>query len=214
MTVLMPQPASPGPLTRETFATGLGWLAARDPDLAQVLADLGPPPFWTREAGFPTLIHIILEQQVSLASAQAAFGRLCTAVSPLTPEGFLDLDDIQLRAVGFSRQKAGYARHAAQEIVAGRFDPDGLAQLEDDQARAELVRLKGVGRWTADVYLLMALRRPDSWPSGDLALAEAVRRAKQLDTRPAPAELEALSTPWRPWRAVAARLLWHLYLSS
>jgi DNA-3-methyladenine glycosylase II len=169
---------------------------------------------WVRDEGFVTLIHIILEQQVSLASAKAAFDRLAASVSPLTPAGFLALDDAALKAIGFSRQKAGYGRHLAEEIATGRFDPESLRELDDDTARAALVRLKGIGPWSADIYLLMVLRRPDVWPAGDLALAQAAQKVKGLSSCPSPSELERLAAPWRPWRAVAARLLWHLYLSG
>ncbi len=177
---------------------------------------LGPPPLWAREPGFPTLIHIILEQQVSLASARAAFERLREAAAPhpLTPERFLSFDDAALKAIGFSRQKTAYARHLAEAIVLGRFDVDALASLPDADVRAALLQLKGVGPWSAGIYLLMALRRPDAWPSGDLALAAAAQRVKRLPTRPAPDYLEAMSEAWRPWRAVAARVLWHYYLSG
>jgi DNA-3-methyladenine glycosylase II len=208
-----PSPTTPGYLTEATFAHGLRWLAERDPDLARILDDLGPPPLWARDAGFPSLVHIILEQQVSLASARAAYDRLLAVAAPLTPARFLEFDDAQLKGIGFSRQKAAYVRHLANEIVAGRFDIAQLDRLDDLRARAELVKLKGIGQWTADVYLLMALRRPDSWPSGDLALAEGARQAKRLSARPTPQQLDQLAAPWQPWRAVAARLLWHLYLS-
>ena len=155
-----------------------------------------------------------LEQQVSLASARAAFDRLLAAVTPLTPTGFLELDDSSLRTIGFSRQKAGYARYLAQSVVNGHLDLDGLAQTEDDRARAALLTLKGIGPWTADVYLLMALRRPDIWPVGDLGLVVAVQEIKQLPARPLGLAKEAIATAWRPWRAVAARLLWHYYLNT
>jgi DNA-3-methyladenine glycosylase II len=160
------------------------------------------------------LIHIILEQQVSLASARAAFNRLCACVSPLTPASFLTLDDNTLRNTGFSRQKAGYSRHLAQAILAGDLDLDAVARQDDAGARAMLLALKGIGPWTADIYLLMALRRPDIWPAGDLALQIAMQRVKRLASRPTLAEMETLAEPWRPWRAVAARLLWHRYLQG
>jgi len=188
-------------------------LAARDEDLGRVLARLGPPPMWAREPGFATLVLIILEQQVSLASARAAFNRLLELTSPLTPHAFLRLGDAELRAAGFSRQKTAYCRHLAALVETGELNLEGLVRLGDEEARRELLRVKGVGPWTADIYLLMALRRPDVWPSGDLALAVAARRVKRLDARPTPAQLEALAEGWRPWRAVAARLLWHDYLS-
>lgn len=201
-------------LTNETLIKGAHHLAMHDPDFARILATLGPPPLWAREPGFPTLIHIILEQQVSLASARAAFDRLQALAMPLTPATFLALDDSALRAAGFSRQKMRYGRHLAQALVSGELDLAALAELDDATVRATLVKLKGVGLWTADIYLLMALRRPDIWPVGDLALVVALQELKQLPARPQPAEMEALASAWRPWRAVAARLLWHYYLSK
>lgn len=204
----------PQPLTDETLTYALEVLANRDPDLARILRDHGPPPMWEREPGFATLVHIILEQQVSLASAQAAYNRLLAATSPLTPERFLELDDTRLRTIGFSRQKTGYGRGLARAIIEGRLDLTRLDTRDDASAHSELVRVKGIGPWTADIYLLMVLRRPDVWPSGDLALANAVLRLKHLDAQPTFDELDAMAGLWRPWRAVAARLLWHYYLSS
>jgi DNA-3-methyladenine glycosylase II len=201
-------------LTEEGLAHGLRILSERDLDLAQILEDLGPPPMWEREPGFPTLIHIILEQQVSLASARAAYERLLAAATPLTPQHFLELDDTRLKDIGFSRQKAGYGRSLAQAIIGGRLDLAGLGRMDDEAVRSALTQIKGIGPWTADIYLLMALRRPDIWPRGDLALAAAVQQVKGLEARPTADELEAIATDWRPFRAVAARLLWHHYLSA
>jgi DNA-3-methyladenine glycosylase II len=201
-------------LTQETFARGLRYLARRDPDLARIVRDWGPPPMWVRPEGFATLLLIILEQQVSLASARAAFNRLRATIGRVTPRGVLALDDGTLKTVGFSRQKTAYARYLADAIVARRFRPASLRQMSDEAAWAALVELKGIGPWSAEIYLLMALRRLDAWPSDDLALAAAVQRVKRLASRPTPNELDDLATPWRPWRAIAARLLWHHYLSS
>ena len=214
MTQTIPHTQADTPLTDETFANGLHFLCERDPDLAKIMDKLGPPPMWAREPGFPTLIHIILEQQVSLASARAAYKRLLAEASPLTPARFLQLDDYTLKQVGFSRQKTSYARGLAQSILNGQLDLEELEKLEDEAVRSELIAVKGIGPWTADIYLLMALRRPDAWPSGDLALANAAQRVKRLASRPTPVELDALGATWRPWRAVAARLLWHYYLSN
>ncbi|HEV2762017.1 MAG TPA: hypothetical protein VGV38_03400, partial [Pyrinomonadaceae bacterium] len=145
----------------------------------------------------------------------AAFERMSEKLSGrVTPRRLLKLDDATLRAAGFSRQKTAYCRHLADALASGRLDLDALARLPDADGRAELLKLKGVGRWTADIYLLMALGRPDVWPEGDLALAVAAQRVKRLAARPTPQELEALAEPWRPLRAVAARLLWHHYLSE
>ena len=205
--------ALPTPLTAESLADGVRHLCDRDPDLARIVARWGLPPMWAREPGFPTLIHIILEQQVSLASARAAYDRLRAAVSPLTPQEFLTLDDATLKAVGFSRQKTGYGRGLARAILEGRLDPEALGRMPDRAVRAELCAIRGIGPWSASIYLLMVLLRPDAWPAGDIALASAVQDVKRLAARPTPDQLEMISAAWRPWRAVAARLLWHHYLS-
>ena len=201
-------------LTSELLLEGTAVLIQRDPDLAEVVAQIGPPPLWAREPGFATLIYIILEQQVSLASARAAYNRLIEQNSPLTPDAFLQLDDATLKAIGFSRQKTAYGRYLAQALLAGELNLPGLADLSDEEVRLELVNIKGIGRWTAEIYLMEALLRPDVWPKGDLALAVAVKRVKRLPNTPNPAELEAIGEIYRPWRAVAARLFWHHYLSA
>jgi DNA-3-methyladenine glycosylase II len=204
-----PEPA----LTGASLAVAVDWLAARDPDLAGILERFGLPPLWDRVPGFSTLVHIILEQQVSLASAQAAFDRLRAAADPLTPERFLELGDDELLAIGFSRQKARYVRALATALADGTLDLDGLTRLDDDAARQALFVLPGIGPWTATIYLLMVLGRPDVWPVGDIALAQAVGDAKGLPRRPGPLEMAELGEAWRPWRSVAARLFWHDYLS-
>jgi DNA-3-methyladenine glycosylase II len=201
-------------LTRRRYASALKELRRRDEDLAAILDGFGNPPMWEREPGFATLIHIILEQQVSLASAQAAFDRLCRAVSPLTPFGLLKLDDATMKAIGFSRQKARYARRLSEAIVDGNMRLDELEALGDEAVRKALVGIDGVGPWTADIYLLMAMLRPDIWPAGDLALAVAVQKLKGLASRPDEEAMNDFAEAWRPWRAVAARVLWHYYLSS
>jgi DNA-3-methyladenine glycosylase II len=201
-------------LNENIFARGVRLLVDRDTHLAEVVEKYGPPPLWVREPGFPTLVYIILEQQVSLASAKAAFDRLNAAVRPLTPGRFLKLTDAELLRIGFSRQKTLYTRLLAESPSRRYFDLRDLHGLEDDTARKMLVAFKGIGKWTADIYLLSALRRPDIWPTGDLALSTAVQEVKRLRRRPSPERLEKLSAPWRPWRAVAARLFWHAYLSK
>ncbi|CAN5889161.1 DNA-3-methyladenine glycosylase [soil metagenome] len=188
-------------------------LAEQDADLATILANHGYPPLWRRPPGFGTLLHIILEQQVSVVSARAAFERLTEVATPLTPESFLELDDAVLKRVGFSRQKTRYGRALAAAVSAGELDLGGLEALDDDAVRRELTRIVGIGNWTADIYLMMALGRPDVWPRGDLALAVAVQEVKGLATRPRSEALSALAEAWQPYRAVAARLFWHYYLS-
>lgn len=199
------------PLGERELRVAVAALAAADADMARALADVGLPPLRPWEPGFPTLLRIILGHQVSLASARAIFARLQAAAHPLTPERLLALDDETLRAAGLSRAKTIYARALAEEIVHGRLDLDALDQLPDDDARAQLVAVHGIGAWTADLYLLLALRRPDIWPAGDLALAIAARAVKGLEGRPNFKEMVALAEPWRPWRGAAARLLWHYY---
>lgn len=201
-------------LTRAEMTRALQFLASRDSDLARVMRRFGPPPMWTRKPGFPTLLLIILEQQVSLASARAAFERLQARVSLVTPNTVLSLDDAEMKAIGFSRQKTAYARHLSEAILQRRFDPEALRAMSDEHAHSALVALKGIGRWTADIYLMMALRRPDIWPVHDLALATAAHHVKRLRKRPSPERLESIGKAWRPWRSVAARVLWHFYLSG
>ncbi len=150
---------------------------------------------------------------MSLASARIAFTRLLSLVSPLTPENFLALDDAALRGAGFSRQKTLYGRLLAEAVAEGSLNLEAFGRMDDAEVKAELTRVKGIGSWTADIYLLMALRRPDAWPAGDLALAVAMEEVKRLASRPAPLELAAVAEGWRPWRAVGARLLWNYYLN-
>jgi len=199
-------------LDEQFFVHATRELCERDTDLDAVINKYGLPPLWTREPGFPTLVYIILEQQVSLASARALYLRLQEAVKPFTPGRFLKLTEGEMRRLGFSRQKAHYTRLLAEAIQRKQFALHKLHELEDELAREQLTALKGIGNWTADIYLLSALRRPDIWPTGDLALATAVQEVKRLRKRPSPEKLEIMSTPWRPWRAVAARLFWHAYL--
>jgi DNA-3-methyladenine glycosylase II len=202
------------PLNQAALLEAVAILASRDADLAAIVEAFGPPPLWDREPGFATLLYIILEQQVSLASARAAFRRLGEAIQPITPQAFLGLDDVTLKAIGFSRQKTTYGRILAQAVIDGDLNLAELADLDQDAVRSELTRLKGIGRWTADIYLLEALLHPDIWPTGDLALAVAVRRVKQLPALPDPAELARIGEQYAPLRSVAARLFWHHYLSA
>ncbi len=202
----------PNSLDEKSLAVAAQKLAASDPDLARLLQTYGTPPLWAREPSFPTLIHIILEQQVSLASAKAAFDRLHASLAPVTPERLLKLSDTELKAIGFSRQKTLYGRLLAQAILDRQLDLEVLPELPDDEVRAMLKQLKGIGDWTADIYLLMALGRPDIWPKGDLALLVALQRLKQLAARPTQVEFDLIGAAWQPYRAVAARMLWHFYL--
>lgn len=193
---------------------GVDWLTAKEPAFARIVTRCGPPPLWPRTPGFASLVHIILEQQVSLASAKAAFDRLAEACPRMAPEDFLLLSAEELKRIGFSRQKAAYCRDLACELAEGRLNLEPLEEMDDDAVRSALVRLKGVGPWTAEIYLLLVLRRPDAWPIQDRALAVAYQRAFGLPGVPLPVVLEAAGQAWRPFRSIAARILWHDYLSS
>jgi len=198
-------------LAPEGLAEGLARLSA-EPVFAAILGRAGPPRFRRRRNGFPTLLHIILEQQVSIDAAAAMHRRLSERCRPLLPETFLALDDASLRACGFSRQKMGYARSLAERVQSGEFDFERLAKADDESAQAALLSLKGIGRWSSEVYLLFALGRADIWPAADLGLQIAVGERLGLAARPAEAELRELGEAWRPWRSVAACLFWQSYL--
>lgn len=187
-------------------------LALLEPRFAAIVARHGAPPAWVREPGFATLVLIILEQQVSLASARAAFDRLEALIGAVTPRRLLALSDDGLRAVGFSRQKAAYARGVAEACIAG-FDFDALRGMDDAAVERALTDLKGIGPWSAHVYLIMALGRPDVFPARDLALQVAVQETWGLRARPAEAAMLRRAEAWRPHRSSAARLLWHGYLA-
>src|SRR5829696_7006669 len=208
------QAGSLQPLTQKSLALAARELAARDKTLAGILATYGDPPLWRRATGFPTLVHIILEQQVSLKSAKSMLNRLQAAVQPFTPLRFIELGDTYLRSLGLTRQKSAYLLYLSTSIVDGELSFTKLARMSDDEARVILMRIKGIGSWSADVYLLMAMRRADIWPAGDLALAVAMKELKGLEQRPGPIELERWAEQWRPHRAVAARMLWQYYLGS
>jgi len=199
-------------LTAERLAVAVDELSARDADLAGIVARHGPPPLWDRPPGFGTLLRVILEQQVSLASGQAAFNRLRGIADPLTPSRFLALGDAELRTIGFSRQKARYGRALATAVDGGALDLDGLAELDDEAVHSALQGVPGIGPWTSTIYLLMVLGRPDVWPVGDIALAASVGEVKGLGRRPDATEMTVLGEVWRPWRSVAARLFWQDYL--
>jgi len=205
---------APRPLDESALAEAVDALIAFDRDLAAVVSRLGVPPLWPREPGFPTLLLLILEQQVSLASARAAYDKLESTVAEVTPELLLGLSDSELRRVGFSRQKARYGRLLAAAVRDGSLDLESLDLLPDDEAARLLTAQIGIGPWTANTYLLMALRRPDVWPDGDIALHAAYRDLRRLPVRPTTAEMVDRAENWRPWRSVAARILWHHYLGG
>ena len=194
------------------FECAVGDLVARDTDLAALVELHGTPTVWVRPPGFPALVLLVLEQQVSLASGAAAYRRVGARVGPMTPEGVLSTTAAQLREDGVSRQKDRYLRALADAVVSGALDLASLEAADDDTVRRHLTALPGIGQWTADSYLLACLGRPDVWPVGDRALQVAVGETLHLGSTPGPVDLERFGERWRPLRASAARLLWHGYL--
>jgi DNA-3-methyladenine glycosylase II len=201
-------------LNNENLAVAAGVLAQSDQDLARILRNHGPPPLWARKPGFVTLVRIILEQQVSLASADAMYRRLVENIDPLTPQEMIATGTAGLRSLGVTRQKAGYFINIASAIEEDRLDLEGIVRKPDGEVFEQLTSVKGIGPWTANIYLLMALCRPDVWPVGDIALAAAFKKLKDLSFRPTQSELAETAEAWRPHRATAARMLWHYYLSE
>lgn len=201
-------------MTQEMINAALDELAMRDKDVARAIDMSGYPQPRNRPPGFATLLDIIVGQQVSVASANAIRGRLAAAAGPITPETFLGLDDDNLRSIGFSRRKVEYGRLLASDILSGAFDPENLHKLDDDTAAAQIMARKGLGRWSADIYLLFALGRPDTWPVDDLAVQVGVQRVKNLAARPNRVQMDEIGEQWRPWRGMAALLFWHHYKTT
>jgi DNA-3-methyladenine glycosylase II len=198
-------------MTPDFVRETLDALGDRDADVARAVAAFGYPEPRNRVPGFGALVDIVAGQQVSTFAARAIRGRLLEAVDPMTPENFLAASDETLRAVGLSRRKIEYGRGIAEAMQTGGLDADRLADASDDDVIAALTALRGLGRWSAEIYMLFALRRADVWPAEDLALQEALRRLKGLDERPLRKQSEPIVEAWRPWRGVGALFLWHYY---
>jgi DNA-3-methyladenine glycosylase II len=206
--------SAPRALTRDTLAMGVRALVRLDPDFAALYRRNGLPPMWARRPGFATLVHIVLEQQVSIAAARTLFRRVAAEIGGMTPERILDRGALGLHRLGITRQKAAYCHALAAAVQDGSLSLSRIARSDDVAGRASLLALHGIGPWSADIYYLMALRRPDVWPIGDLALAVALREVKGLRKLPDARRQLAMSDAWAPWRSVAARLLWHYYLTT
>ncbi len=204
----------PRALTHTSLARGARALKDRDRDLARILERLGVPPLWGRRPGFPTLIRIIMEQQVSLAAARSLYGRLVGRLGEMTANSMCAMGEAGLREFGLTRQKARYCHGLAARIVEGSLDLAAVAALPDAAGRSILLSVPGLGPWSVDIYYLMALRRPDVWPEGDLALASALREVKRMHELPSRENQRAIAARWSPWRSVAARLLWAHYLET
>ena len=186
----------------------------KDRDLKNIISKFGYPPMWTRPCTFQTLIHIILEQQVSLASARAALNKLKEKTGNITPLKLLALSDEEMKACYFSRQKLIYARHLAEAITSKKLTLKKLAALPDEDVRKELTSIKGIGNWTADVYLLFGLQRTDVFPTGDLAMMNAFREIKKLDKNIPGEESLRIAEQWKPYRSIATMMLWHYYIKK
>ncbi len=193
------------------LARTLDALGRADPDLARARLRAGPLPDRSRPPGFESLVRIMVQQQISIAAADAIWRRLGAAVEPFTAARLAATQDAALGAAGLSRPKQAYCRNLAAAVVDGSFDLDGLARLDDAAAFEALVAINGIGRWTAEIYLLFCLGRPDMWPAHDVALQVAVHDLKGLARRPTWREMDRIAEPWRPWRGTAARLLWRYY---
>jgi DNA-3-methyladenine glycosylase II len=186
-------------------------LGRRDPAIGRVEAEAGKLQFHRRPSGFASLVRILVGQQLSTTAATAIFARLEVASGAVAPAFFLTARPEDLRTIGLSAQKMRTCRALAEAIASGALDLAGLAALPDEICIERLTALPGIGDWTARIYLLFALGRPDVWPAGDVGLHAAYHRLAGLAARPSVAELTAIAEAWRPWRSVAARLLWHYY---
>ncbi len=198
----------------ENFKFLCNKLSRRDPDLKFILKTYGPPPIWTRTNSFATLIHIILEQQVSLVSARAAFYKLKEKIGTITPQKLITLSDAEMKACYFSRQKMVYARHLAEAIISKRVSLKKYSLLDDETIRTQLKGIKGIGDWTVDVYLLFALQRTNVFPTGDLAMMNALREIKKLPNDTSKEKIITMSEKWHPYRSIATMLFWHYYIQK
>lgn len=189
-------------------------LAEKDPDLKKILDAYGYPPIWVRKQEFASLVHIILEQQVSLASAKAAYDKLYEYIGKITPSKLLALSDQELRQCYFSRQKTVYVRELAKAIISKKIKLSALSHLPDEKIREQLTAIKGVGNWTVDIYLLFSLQRLDVFPIGDLAMVNSMKEIKGLIKTTSKEELVQIAESWRPYRSIAVHLLWHHYIKK
>ncbi len=195
----------------QSLKPALDELARRDADIAKAYAICGLPATRNRKPGFPGLVRIIIGQQVSAGAAAAIAGRLEALVPAITPAAMLKATEVRLRKAGLSGSKIAYIKNLAREIESGRFDLAAIHRMDDDAAQAALRAHKGIGRWSAELYLLFSLKRPDVWPAGDLAVRMALKRLKRLRSVPDEKRMDRIAEPWRPYRSAAALFLWHYY---
>lgn len=187
-------------------------LGLQDPDLQLIIDTHHYPPCWTRPPSFETLVHIILEQQVSLASAKAALDKLKEKTGSITPLSLAALSDFELRSCYFSRQKITYTKHLANAILNNELNLDALSQMDNDSIRSILTKIKGIGNWTVDVYLMMVLQRCDLFPLGDVALMSSLKQVKKLPAGISKEAAAVIASNWKPYQTIAAYILWHAYL--
>jgi len=199
---------------KDTFHIICDHLGKKDAHLQSIIKQYGYPPMWRRNNSFSSLIHIILEQQVSLASAKAAYVKLKERIGKITPEKLLTLSDEEMKACYFSRQKTVYARHLAEMILSGKIVLNKLRQLSNEEIRSQLKQVKGIGDWTVDIYLLFVLQRTDIFPHGDLAMMNALKEVKKLKPQASKEKIISLSESWQPYRSVATMLFWHHYIQK
>jgi DNA-3-methyladenine glycosylase II len=197
--------------TESDLEAGLAALTQAEPRFAALIAQAGRPPLRRRSGGFAGLASTVVSQQLSTASANAIWGRLAAAFDPVEPEAIIRARTDRLKRVGLSRPKIRALKEIARAVARGDLALATLGDIDADAAHAALTAVHGIGPWTADIYLLASLGHADAWPAGDLALQEAARLAFGLKTRPTTKEMGPLAEPWRPWRAVAARVLWTYY---
>ena len=189
-------------------------LSAKDKDLKAIIKSHSYPPMWTRPATFQTLILFILEQQVSLASAYAAFKKLKEKIGLVTPDKVLKLSDIELRTCYFSRQKIIYARELATAVKSKKLQIKKLSVLANEEVREQMIKIKGIGHWTIDVFLMHALQRTDLFPFGDIALVNSLKEVKRLPKDISREKMLAIAESWRPYRTIASMILWHAYIKK
>jgi len=199
---------------KNTFHAICDHLGKKDQHLQSIINQYGYPPMWRRNNSFASLIHIILEQQVSLASAKAAFTRLKEKLGKITAQNLLKLSDEEMKACYFSRQKTVYARHLAEVILSRKINLTKLRQLPNEEIRTQLKQVQGIGDWTVDIYLLFVLQRTDIFPHGDLAMMNALKEVKKQKTHVSKEDIIRLSANWRPYRSVATMLFWHYYIQK
>lgn len=198
----------------ENFGLYCNKLSKKDIHLKSILQNHGHPPMWTRKQGFETLILTILEQQVSLAAAFAAYKKLKNRIGTVTPSKILAMSNEELRECYFTRQKQGYAKELATAFISKTLPWKQFEDMKDDEVRMHLTSIKGIGNWTADIYLMHALQRTDLFPLGDIALVNSLKETKQLHPHISKEEMILLAEPWRPYRTIAAMILWHAYIKK